>query len=273
MISIIDNIVVTWTPFIDLTLENHQIFLHQTSDCSDVAVFSGWTGSHDAEDKGIIDNLANGKYWGKVMAQDRMLPYETTSDCSNDSIIIDTINPLDITGEATTNLVFTNDYNNTGNDIDVTWTAFTDTNLTNHKLFTYTDSACTNQVGDHALTGNNNNFNALVIDGLDDTVNDGKHYGKVRAIDIAGNFVDSACSSDFIIIDRTIPADPGVFVFFTNDEDIDGDDIAVTWSAFTDLNHIAACFNYVGSCKTEIFCFYSRFFHHFARFFNRVYSP
>src|SRR5690606_39930540 len=53
----------------------------------------------------------------------------TVSDCSSDSIVIDTTNPIDNGA----NPQFTDTVDLDGNDLAITWTAFTDVNLSNHR--------------------------------------------------------------------------------------------------------------------------------------------
>lgn len=130
------------------------------------------------------------------------------------------------------NLQFTNDYTNTGNDIAVTWTGFTDDDLSDHRLYTYTNADCSAGETDHGLIGSTGNSNSTLIDGR----TDGVYYGRVRAIDGFGNTRLSACSVDFITVDLTNPTDNGSDPQFTDAYDIDGNDVAITWTAFTDVN-------------------------------------
>ena len=152
----------------------------------------------------------------------------TTSACSTDTIIVDSTAPTDNTA----NLQFTNLYNNTGNNVAVTWTAFTDTYLTDHRIITYTDSSCSTGANDHGLTGASTASNSTIIDGL----SDGVYYATVTAYDGVGNSTTSTCSTDTIEIDTTPPTDNSADVQFTNNYDIDGNDIDITWTAFTDSN-------------------------------------
>ena len=152
----------------------------------------------------------------------------TTSACSTDTIIVDSTPPTDNTA----NLQFTNLYNNTGNNVAVTWTAFTDTYLTDHRIITYTDSSCSTGANDHGLTGASTASNSTIIDGL----SDGVYYATVTAYDGVGNSTTSACSTDTIEIDTTVPTDNTANLQFTDVYDNDGNNVAVTWTAFTDSN-------------------------------------
>ncbi|TNF28419.1 MAG: hypothetical protein EP319_09010, partial [Deltaproteobacteria bacterium] len=222
-----NNIAVTWTAFTDDDLTNHKLITYTDSNCIAGSNDHGYTGSSTNSDSAIIDGLTDGIYWAKVVARDNA-GNETTSACSTDYITIDLTNPTDNTANAQ----FTNDYDDDGNDIAVTWTAFTDTNLANHRITTYTNAACSTGQTVHPLTGSTSNANSTVIDGLAD----GTYYMTVTAIDAAGNETTSACSTDSIIVDSTAPTDNTANFQFTNAYSNTGNDIAVTWTAFTDLH-------------------------------------
>ncbi len=108
-----------------------------------------------------------------------------------EAVVIDTTYPTD-TGA---NFQFTDLTSiDDGGSIAVTWAAFTDTNLSNHRLFTYTDSGCATGGIDHGLTNSSTYSNSTIIDGLAA----GIYWGKVQAYDSAGNSTLSDCSSDSI---------------------------------------------------------------------------
>ena len=224
-----DNQAVTWTGFSDVTLSDHQLYTYTDSFCLTGEDDHGLTGSTSASDLVVIDGLVEGQYWAKVKAIDQ-LAHNTTSSCSTDTIIVDQTLPFDNGA----NLTFTNAYNNTGNNLDVSWTAFTETYLDHHILYTYTDSLCTLGEVAHPSTASITNTNNTVIDGLVD----GIYYGKVKAVDKASNETLSNCSTDFITIDTISPTDNTATLTFTNDYDIDKNNIAVTWTAFSDFNGI-----------------------------------
>lgn len=224
-----NNIQVSWTDFIDLTLSDHEIYTYTDSACSTGEVNHGLTGSTSASANNIM-GLAEGTYYAKVRAHD-LMGFNTLSVCSTDSIVIDKTPPTDNTA----NIQFTNQYNNTGNNIDLTWTAFSDTYLSDHRILTYTDASCSSNEVDHGLTGGTTAANNTIVDGL----TDGVYYAKVIAIDLAGNTTESACSSDTITIDLTDPTDNNADIQFANIYDNDGNDINVSWTAFSDLNGIA----------------------------------
>ncbi|WP_127716899.1 LamG-like jellyroll fold domain-containing protein [Halobacteriovorax sp. HLS] len=247
-----DNVAVTWTAFTDLTLENHRLITYTDSNCTLGEDIHGLTGASTNSNNTIIDGLAEGQYWGKVVAIDHM-GFETTSACSTDSIIIDLTNPTDNTAT----LTFTNDYSSTGDNVAVTWTAFSDTYLSDHRLYTYTDSGCSLGEIDHGLIGNATNSDSVEIDGLDDAgANKGVYYAIVEAIDLAGNKTKSACSSDYITVDETDPTDNTANLQFTNDYNNTGSNLAVTWTAFTDTapgviaNHQIATYSN-SACSTD----------------------
>lgn len=228
--NVSDDISVSWTAFSDDTLENHRLITYTDSGCSIGTDVHGLTGDATNSNAVIIDGLAEGEFWGKVVAIDHMT-FETTSACSTDKIIIDQTVPTDNTA----NIQFTNDYSATGNNIDVSWTAFTDTYLSDHRLYTYSDSGCTTDEIDHGLTGSATNANAAIIDGLlDSGTSKGIFYAKVKAIDLATNETLSVCSTDFITVDQTDPTDAVANLQFVNDFNNTGNDLSVTWTAFTD---------------------------------------
>ncbi|MGI4994012.1 LamG-like jellyroll fold domain-containing protein [Halobacteriovorax sp. GFR7] len=223
-----NNIAVTWGDFSDLTLKEYQLYTYTDSSCSTGVIDHGLTGSTTAASS-IISGLTDGTYYGQVRAHDQM-GLSTLSACSSDAIVIDLTAPTDNTAD----IQFTNAYNNSGDNVNVSWTAFDDTNLSDHRIYTYTDGACSLNQDDHGLTGSATNSDGAIIDGLAD----GVYYIKVTAIDLAGNETTSACSTDTITIDTTAPDTSLANFQFTDDRDIDGNDIAATWTAATDLNGI-----------------------------------
>jgi len=220
-----DNIAVSWTPFSDANLANHQLYTSLLSDCS-APTDHGLTGTTSNNNSSIIDGLADGTYYAQVKAIDAV-GNETLSACGSDTIIVDKVLPVDNTA----NLQFTDSFDTDGNDLAITWTAFSDSNLSDHGLKTYTDAACTIGETDHGKTSAATNSNASIVDGL----SDGKYYATVSAYDVAGNAVTSACSTDFIIVDKTLPS-AGSPISFTTDTDSDGNNLALTWNAFSDTN-------------------------------------
>ena len=220
-------IAVTWTAFTDTNLSDHQLYTFTNAACSTGETNHGLTSSTAPNNSTIIDGLSDGTYWARVRAIDGA-GNSTLSACSTDSIIVDATAPTDNTA----NLQFTDAFDADGNNVAVTWTAFTDTNLSNHRLYTYTNSACSAGEVNHGLTGSSTNSNSTIIFGLAD----GTYYGKVQAIDTAGNVTLSACSTDSIIIDSTPPTDNTANPQFTDVYDGDGNDVQLTWTAFTDAN-------------------------------------
>ncbi len=222
-----DDIAVTWTAFTDANLSDHRLITYTNGACSTGAVDHGLTGATSNSNSTIIDGLADGTYYGRVTAVDSA-GNTTQSVCSMDSILVDSAGPTDNTA----NLQFTDAYDADGDDVAVTWTAFTDANLSDHRLFTYTNAACSTGAVDHGLTGATTNSNSTIIDGLAD----GTYYGRVTAVDSAGNTTQSVCSTDSILVDSAGPTDNTANLQFTDVYDADGNDVAVTWTAFTDAN-------------------------------------
>lgn len=120
------------------------------------------------------------------------------SSSSDNSVFLDTVAPVD--NVAT--LKFTDVSDNDGSNLRITWTAFADDNLSDHRLITYTDAACTTGAEDHGLTGSDTNSNDSIVDGL----SAGTYWAKVAGVDVAGNETLSACSADSIIVDLATPS-------------------------------------------------------------------
>ncbi|WP_127717791.1 hypothetical protein [Halobacteriovorax sp. HLS] len=150
--------------------------------------------------------------------------------CSSASVSyeVDATAPIDNTA----NLSFTNNFSMTGNAIDVSWTAFSDLNLSDHELYTYTDSGCAGGMVNHGFTSSSSNSDNTKINGL----TDGAYWAKVMAYDLAGNSTFSACSTDSIIVDSTPPTDNTANLTFTNNYNLTGNNLNISWTAFTDVN-------------------------------------
>jgi len=174
---------------------------------------------------GATPMVNGGTYSFKVRAYDAAGNLKT-SVCSS-ALVIDQDPPTDNTA----NLQFTDAYDADGNDIAVTWTAFTDASagISDHRIKTYTAPGCGAGEVDHGLTGSATNSDSAIIDGL----TDGTYYAKVTAYDSAGNSTESACSTDSIIVDTTNPA---AVTMDRNDGDIHKGSIIVTFSGGTDTN-------------------------------------
>ena len=181
----------SWTPaFTDSNLTDHRLYTSINSDCSS-ATDHGLTGSNTTSNTTVINGLTDGIYYGQVRGIDAG-GLSVLSDCSTETIIVDLTDPVDNTG---TGLVFVDVASATGNDISVDWADFTETNFSDHRLYTYTNSICSTGEIDHGLTGSPTSADAAIIDGL----TDGVYYGKVAAIDIVGRTVASDCSTDSIM--------------------------------------------------------------------------
>ena len=169
-------------------------------------------------------------YYKNPIAESLTFNADDTGGLTADQINVYSDNgpPLD----NTTNLQFFNEFSNTGENIIVSWTAFSDDDLVDHRLITYTDPVCSVIENDHGLTGSTTNSNSLIIDGL----TDGVYYAKVIAIDGFGNSTASACSSDTITVDLTAPVDNGSDPQFNDLYDTDGNSVSVYWTSFSDTN-------------------------------------
>ena len=225
-----DNIDVSWTAFTDPSgsgIANHSIaIIANDPTCNPINQVGFFTtNSPSNSDNTVIDGLADGTYYGYVRSYDAA-GNTTNSICSTDFIIVDSAAPTDNTA----NFQFNDDYDTDGNNLDVQWTAFTDANLSDHRIDIYTTSNCTGMPSNTFNTSSATNSDNTVIDGLAD----GTYYATVTAIDSAGFETTSACSSDSIVVDSTPPTDIGANPTFLDTYDTDGDNIRIQWIAFTD---------------------------------------
>lgn len=120
------------------------------------------------------------------------------SSASSASVLVDDTDPTDNTADPQ----FTDGTDYDGDDIAVTWTAFTDpsgSGIADHRLYTSTSSDCSGAT-DHGLTGSATNSDGAIIDGLVD----GTYYLRVRAYDAAGNSTLSACSTDTLVVNTAL---------------------------------------------------------------------
>jgi hypothetical protein len=142
------------------------------------------------------------------------------------NISVDTNNPIDggpanPTGSA---------YNNTGNDLVLSWVGFTDETLTDHRIELFlADATCTAAPAYTFLTGSAANNDNGVIDGIAD----GQYYFKVTAIDGLAKETSSACSVGATIVDTIAPtivnidANPATDAYYRLGQSVD---IQVTFS-------------------------------------------
>jgi uncharacterized delta-60 repeat protein len=116
------------------------------------------------------------------------------------AVVIDTLEPID----APANPTFTLPVDGDGNDIQLTWTPFTDINgVVDHQIFLYTDSACNTPLGGFdagkTLSATNND------NGILDGIANGTYWTRLKAFDIVGNETLTPCSADSIIVDFSPP--------------------------------------------------------------------
>jgi hypothetical protein len=108
-----------------------------------------------------------------------------------DGGISDASVPVDNTADAQ----FTDASDNNGNNIGMTWTAFSDNvAVTDHQIILYTDPACSTGALDQGLTGSSGSTDNGIINDLAN----GTYYATVTAFDGIGNSTTSACSTDTI---------------------------------------------------------------------------
>ena len=218
-----DNIAISWTAFTDDNLSSHEVKTYSDSSCTTLIASHGQTNS--ASNSTTISGLSDGTYYATVTAKDSA-GNTTTSACSTDFIVVDSVAPS--AGSAP---LFTNSFDNDGDDIAITWAAFSDTNLSNHQIILYSDSACSLNPIDKGLTSST----GASDNGIVDSIANGTYYAAVTAFDAAGNSTTSACSSNTIVVDKIAPTG-GSAPTFTNSYDTDGNNIAITWTAFNDTN-------------------------------------
>lgn len=189
-----NNLAMTWTPFTDdRKLANHRIILYTDNACTTGKIDKGLTGSALPVDNGIVDGITNGTYYATVTAYDTY-GNSTVSACSTDSILVKLSIPPTDNGA---NIQFTDATDVDGNDIAMTWTAFTDDiAVTDHRIILYTDSSCTTGAFDMGLTGSASAIDNGIVDGL----TKGRYYARVTAYDGDNLSTTSACSTDSILI-------------------------------------------------------------------------
>ncbi len=113
------------------------------------------------------------------------------------AVVVDTNDPIDNTANVTPA-----QYDNDATDIPVTWTAFTDETLVDHKIELFKgDNTCSiaPTYFFHTLSGANNDNGAV------DGVSDGVYWLKVTAIDALGHSKTSACSPSSLTVDTIAP--------------------------------------------------------------------
>lgn len=144
--------------------------------------------------------------------------------------VMDTISPVD-NGAS---LVFETSFDNSGDEIKLSWIPFSDNiAVTSYKIHTYTDADCTSVKMDMGYTASSTNYTWI-----NDLVLENTYYATVTAYDAVGNSTTSDCSDNSITIDKTNPTDNDALVEFSESSDDDGDDIEITWTAFSDENGI-----------------------------------
>jgi len=183
----------TWTASGSGDVASQNVIYYTNSGCSVAEGTNNSKGAVATTD--AFTGTTGSTYYYEIVTTDNAGNTNTTT-CSP-AMEIDTTSPTDNTA----NLQFTDAVDGDGNDIAVTWTAFTDTNLSDHRIITYTNAGCTLGATDHGLTSSSTNSNSTIIDGL----TDGTYYATVTAYDSAGNSTVSACSTDSIEIDSSAP--------------------------------------------------------------------
>jgi alpha-tubulin suppressor-like RCC1 family protein len=126
-----------------------------------------------------------------VVSCSRGFTLGTKASMNGSQVVIDSTAPTDNNAD----VQFTSAFDSDGNNLAMTWTAFSDNvAVTDHRIILYTDAACSTGAIDMGLTGS-----AIAVDnGVVDSVPDGTYYSTVTAYDAAGNSTVSACSTDTI---------------------------------------------------------------------------
>ena len=190
-----NNIAVSWTGFVDTNLSHYKIFTYTDIWCFGGEVDHGSTGNVSNFNNTIIDGLADGTYYAKVVAYDLVGNYRSSS-CSSDRIKIDTVIPT-ITGADPT---FSNTIDDDGENIELRWDGhFTEENLYKNKIFTYTDSTCSGGEQYHGEAISSSTTREISINQEDE------YWFKVAQIDVAGNETVSNCSSNKVSVDLYPP--------------------------------------------------------------------
>ncbi len=221
------NISVTWTaPAVEANLNHYRIKTYVGAGCAAGEVDHGSTGAILTTDSTLISGLAdNPIYTFKVVAVDKA-GNETESACSSNTLVVDSIAP---TAPANSKVVFTDSYT-VGNNIELSWNTFTDATTLSYRLDLFSDNTCSTLVATGVAASSPNN---TALTGL--TGNNVELWGRVTAIDAAGNQTAGECTTDdSIILDSVAPVATGIVPSFGAAGDIDGLAVAVSWSSFTD---------------------------------------
>ncbi|MDB9787152.1 hypothetical protein OAB57_03525, partial [Bacteriovoracaceae bacterium] len=237
-----DNIRVSWIWPDSSDTINYQLHFFKDSSCATPiagAVFN--TSDTSKTNTTLVDNLdglgGEGVWYAHVLARDNV-GLSSPSTCSGvgENILIDTISPVD----QTANLIFDDIFDGDGDDLNIRWKVFTDTNLDHYIVeidSSLTDCQNANSTADYifdpiALKDNAGN---VIYDGNTSNVDipiEGEFYGRVKGVDSAGNITTSACSTDTIKIDTTAPVHPTgapVNISFAAEYSQTGASITVSW--------------------------------------------
>lgn len=145
-------------------------------------------------------------------------------------------------------LQFSNSLDGDGNSIAVTWAAFSGSEITDHRLKTYTDKDCTQNEVDHGLTGSAS-ASASNISSL----SNGLYWATVTAYNSQNDSVESSCSSDFIVVNTSASSIPTNGLTLWIDPSINGslfqDDTCDT-AASSNSDPVACALDLSGSGNT-----------------------
>lgn len=226
-----ENIAITWTaPAVEINMSHYRVVTYDALACGGTATDHGSTGNISVVNNSIVTGLADGVFTYKIIAVDAA-GNETPSACSSNSLTIDKIVPVP---PADSKVTFVDAYSQ-GNNINITWSAFTDTNALSYTLETFYDSSCSTSftLGSAAGSPNNTAITGMTGDGV-------AVWGRVTAIDIVGNQFVGDCSADTILIDSVDPIVPAAAPAFTALGDDDGVGLVANWNAFSDSSGIAS---------------------------------
>lgn len=187
-----EGIEISWNPFSDVSLTNHEILVYEDSSCSSLySTFTTNDSTNQSVDLVEIDDT--NIYYFKIKSID-FYGRETTSSCSTDNILVD-LDPPVFNGGSSSDLgipTWGDNYINSQATLsgDIDPASFTDFSNLSYILEVYSDSSCLSENFIRSFNSQTPVFSFSIpqlVDGL--------YYTKVNAKDEVGNVTEGICSS------------------------------------------------------------------------------
>ncbi|MDH5580596.1 MAG: hypothetical protein OEY33_01700, partial [Bdellovibrionales bacterium] len=234
-----DDIELIWTNSSDQNSISYRVLTFEDSSCTNLYKDHGTnTVLNGGTSKFVFNNLPFKTLWAKVVAID-IAGNETQSSCSGDNIIVHNSPPVDNMA----NPQFGSD-SLTGNDIELSWTAFSDPTGVSYDVYLYKDpNGCGINQTVYDLNTTLTNVNGS-IDGLVE----GFYHARILATNAIGLSTFSECTQSPIMVDNEAPrVNPnGIFIDIVNNLSSTGQNIELSWNPFLDVtltNHSILVFS------------------------------